>query len=104
VTLNWSLEPRPWLRFKTTAPFQPVQIGPLAGVLPGFLKPQDAIVRALRSAEGLELEASTIRSPFNEQLRYNVYAAFRIVETHERRHLRQALAALSNTAQRPDLT
>ena len=92
--LNWSLEPRPWFRMKTTARFQPVDTGPLAGVLPSFLKPQDAILHALRSAEGLDLEASRITSPFNERLRYNVCAAFRIIETHERRHLRQAEAAV----------
>ena len=95
--LNWSLEPRPWLPMKTTARFQPVNVGPIAEVLPEFLKQQDGIARALRSAEGLDLEAGSITSPFNERLKYNVFAAFRILETHERRHLRQAEAAVSNS-------
>jgi hypothetical protein len=93
--LCWTLEPRPWLRMKTTAPFQPVEVGPVEGVLPEFLKQQDGIVRALHSAEGLDLEAGSITSPFNERLTYNVFAAFRILETHERRHLRQAAAAVT---------
>lgn len=95
--LNWSLEPRPWLRMKTTARFQPVKVGPITEVLPDFVKQQDGTVRALRSAEGLDLEAGSITSPFNEQLKYNVLAAFLILETHERRHLRQAEAAVSSS-------
>jgi hypothetical protein len=51
----------------------------------------------------LGLEAGSIPSPFNARLKYNVLAAFRILETHERRHLRQAEAAVSNLAARPDL-
>jgi hypothetical protein len=102
--LNWSLEPRPWLRMKTTARFQPVSTGPLDGVLPAFLQEQDGIVRTLRSAEGLDLEAGRVTSPFNARLEYNVYTAFRILETHERRHLRQAEAAVSGAdGSPPDL-
>jgi len=82
---------------KTTARFQPVNVGPLDEVLPESLKRQGSLVRALRSAEGLDLEAGSITSPFNDRLTYNVFAAFRIVETHERRHLRQAEAAVSNS-------
>jgi hypothetical protein len=94
--LNWSLEPRAWLRMKTIARFQPVTVAPLGEVLPGFLRHQEGILEALRSAEGLDLEAGTITSPFNERLKYNAFAAFRILETHERRHLRQAQAAVAN--------
>ena len=96
--LNWSLEPRPWLRMKTTARFQPVNVGPMAEVLREFLRQQNGLVRALRSAEGLDLEAGSIASPFNERLQYNVFAAFGILETHERRHLRQAEAAVSSNS------
>jgi hypothetical protein len=92
--VNASLEPR-WLRTKTVARFEPVSVGPLAEVLPVFLGCQDGIVRLLRSAEGLDLAAARIASPFNERVSYNAYSAFRILETHERRHLRQAERAVS---------
>lgn len=92
--LSWSLEPR-WLRMRTIPRFQPVEPGPADQVLPSFMRHQDAIVRALRSAEGLDLEAARITSPFGERVRYNLFSAFRILETHERRHLRQAEAAAS---------
>jgi len=92
--LNWSLEPRPWLKVKTTPGFQPLEVGPVLDVLPSFLERQERLVEALRSAQGLDLAAGTIVSPFNERIRYNVYSAFRIIETHERRHLSQAEAAV----------
>lgn len=96
--LNWSLEPRPWLKMKTTAGFQPLEVAPVLDVLPAFLKQQEGLVQAIRSAEGLDLEAGTVTSPFNERVRYNVYSAFRIIETHERRHLRQAEAAVASAS------
>jgi hypothetical protein len=90
--LDWSLRPGRF-RMKTTAPFQPVTTGPLPEVLPGFLGWQDRIVAALASAEGLDLAAGRIASPFNDKVRYNLISAFRLLETHERRHLLQARRA-----------
>src|SRR5262245_42324191 len=91
----WSLEPR-WMRTKTLARFVPVHLGPLEQVLPRFLGYQDQINAAIDSAEGLDLGAAKVTSPFNERIRYNVLSAFRILEVHERRHLRQAEAALES--------
>ena len=92
--LAWALEPR-WLRSRTLPRFVPAaSSGPTDDVLDEFLKRQDEILGALRSAEGLDLAAASITSPFNERVHYNVLSAFRILETHERRHLRQAQAAL----------
>ncbi len=96
--LNWSLEPRPWFRMKTTARFQPVNVGPSSEVLAEFLRHQDGIAQALRSAEGLDLQAAKIVSPFDARASYNVLAAFRILETHERRHLRQAEVAVATAS------
>ncbi len=92
-----SLEPR-WMRTKTLARFVPVHLGPTEEILPRFLDHQDQIRAALDSAEGLDLGAAKITSPFNEKIRYNLLSAFRILETHERRHLKQAEAALSPAA------
>lgn len=99
--LNWSLEPRPWLKMKTTRGFQPLAVGPVLDVLPSFLERQQGLVTALRSAQGLDLAAAMVVSPFNERIRYNVYSAFCIIETHERRHLRQAEAAVASARRRP---
>lgn len=87
--IAWSLEPR-WLRTKTTARFQPVEPGPVAGVLPEFQGQQERVLRALRAAIGLDLGRARIVSPFDARASYNAWSAFRILEVHERRHLRQA--------------
>lgn len=95
--IAWSLEPR-WLRTKTTARFQPVELGPLTDVLPEFEAQQQAILRTLGAAEGLDLGGARIVSPFDARASYNVWSAFRILEVHERRHLRQARAAVAGVA------
>ena len=94
--LRWTLEPPPRLRTGTAAPFEPRGAEPLDEVLPEFRRQQSRLVAVLRSAEGLDLSARKVVSPFNSRVRYNAYAMFRILETHERRHLWQAKRAVSS--------
>jgi len=44
-------------------------------------------------ASGLATATVKVASPFNAKVKYNVYAALRIVLVHARRHLWQARAA-----------
>lgn len=90
--LRWALEPGRF-RTRTSVPFQPQPAGSPAEVLAGFMKWHTRTVSVLRQAEGLDLSAATMTSPFDRRIRYNGYAAFRILETHERRHLLQAAQA-----------
>jgi hypothetical protein len=94
--LRWSLEPQ-WLRTKTKGPFVPQGVESVDAVLQEFLAQQKRLLEALRSGEGLDLGAGRITSPFDSRVRYGVFAAFRILETHGRRHLRQAAQALGHT-------
>ena len=50
----------------------------------------ERLIEVLRSAEGLDLRTRRVTSPFDARVGYNAYAMFRVLETHERRHLRQA--------------
>jgi len=99
--LRWTLEPPPRLRTGTTAPFEPQRVEPLHDVLPVFRRQQSRLLATLRSAEGLDLSARRVVSPFNRHVRYNAYAMLRILETHERRHLWQAEQAVSGKEQDP---
>lgn len=99
--LRWTLEPPPRLRTGTAAPFQPQRVEPLDEVLSEFRRQQSRLLAALRSAEGLVLSARKVVSPFDSRVRYNAYAMFRILETHERRHLWQAQRAVSSTGPGP---
>jgi hypothetical protein len=50
---------------------------------------QRRLVELLAEANGLAL-SKLKKSPFNANVRYSVYSAFRIIAAHERRHLWQA--------------
>ena len=88
--LKWSLEPPYRMKVKTTAPFEPSDIGPVAQVLPRFLESQAELLARLERAAGLALDQVKITSAFNPKVRYNAFAAFHIMLAHVRRHLWQA--------------
>jgi hypothetical protein len=90
--LRWSLEPGRF-RMKTIASFEPPDVGPVSDVLSEFERHQTRALEALRAAEGLNLAGTKMTSPFDARARYNVMSAFRILDTHQRRHLAQAARA-----------
>lgn len=51
---------------------------------------QSAVLGAIDFADGRPLNRLQIVSPFDARVRYNAYAAFRIIAAHQRRHLDQA--------------
>jgi hypothetical protein len=87
--LAWWLEPPYRLKSRTPAGFVPRMQDP-ADALPDFLERQRQLATLLAEANGLALDRLSIVSPFAKQMRYNVYAAFRVIAAHERRHLWQA--------------
>jgi DinB superfamily len=99
--LNWNarllkywLEPPSRLRLPTGAAFQPVSVQDPAAVLTEFQSIGQNLEQELASGRGLALDAKKIRSPFAENMQYNVYSAFAIIAAHNRRHLWQAGKAL----------
>lgn len=88
--LKWSLEPPYRMKVKTTAPFEPAGIEPLAQVLPRFLESQAELLTRVDRAAGLALDQVKITSAFNKKVRYNAFAALHIMLAHVRRHLWQA--------------
>lgn len=92
--LGWmlarSLEPPVRFRTRTTAPFVPSASGSAGSVVGEFVQSQESLRKRLRDSDGRDLNRARIRSPFNQRLSYNVFAAFRILAAHERRHVWQA--------------
>jgi len=84
------LEPPYRMRSKTTAPFVPGRIEPMADVLERFDYLQGELLVRIDRAQGLPLERLRVVSPFNAKVRYNLYSAFRLLPVHQRRHLWQA--------------
>jgi hypothetical protein len=92
--LKWTIEPPPRIRVKTTAPFQPVDVGPVAEALPTFLGLQDELRARVEGADGLAIDRVKVVSPFAKNVKYSLFSAFTIALAHERRHLWQARAAV----------
>ena len=87
--LGRMVEPPVRTRLKTTAAFVPRSAGAKQQVLAEFEALQDKLAAALADADGFDLGRLRIVSPFNTRIRYNLYAAFRIIPAHQRRHLWQ---------------
>jgi hypothetical protein len=77
-------------RVKTTAPFVPESVAPAAELVAEFERLQDEQQRWVTAADGLDLGALRITSPFVRHLHYNLYACLTILPRHQHRHLWQA--------------
>ncbi len=85
-----SLEPPPRMKSKTTKPFVPAAISDPLTLLDRFQEANTRLDRLIARATGLPTTSVKVVSPFNARVKYNLYAALRIVLVHERRHLFQA--------------
>jgi DinB superfamily len=91
--IGWLLcaisEPPYRFRASTAPRFIPEASGSRADVLAEFVRLQQDLTSRVYHAEGLDLTRLTIVSPFDGRLEYNLYSCFRILPTHQRRHLWQ---------------
>ena len=92
--LRWSLEPPYRIKAPTAPGFVPTAVADRRVVLSEFLEQQRAVEGVIGRAQGRDLSAR-ITSPFNSRVHYNVFAALRVITTHNRRHLWQAERALA---------
>jgi hypothetical protein len=88
--LEWILEPPYRAKAKTIAAFVPNSSAPKAETVDAFRKSQRALYDWMASAASVPLNSIRVTSPFNASLRYNAYAALRVIAAHQRRHLWQA--------------
>lgn len=91
-------EPPYRYRAITTARFVPDASGSRADILAEFVRLQQELTSRVYHAEGLDLTRLTIVSPFDGRLEYNLYSCFRILPTHQRRHLWQGEQILDELA------
>lgn len=92
--LGWmlvkSLEPPSRMKTKTTRPFEPVQVDDPMTLIDRLQDTNGKLVALIVRATDLATTSVKVTSPFNASIKYNLYAAFRIMLTHTRRHLWQA--------------
>jgi len=87
--LRWMLEPPYRMRVKTPASFVPGMPAGRDAVVDEFDRSQSELVARLHAADGVAIDRAVIVSPFSEKMSYNLYSCFRILPTHQRRHLWQ---------------
>jgi hypothetical protein len=92
--LGWmlvkSLEPPPRMKTKTAKPFEPAEVDDPLTLTDRFVETNARLEGLIARASGMATTTVKVRSPFNANIRYNLYAALRIILVHARRHLWQA--------------
>lgn len=96
---NWFVrftEPPPKRKIKAPRAFAPSAAKSLAGVVTEFMTLQDAFVRSIMQANGLNLAKVKVASPISNLIRLSLGQGFALMTAHERRHLWQAHQVKSN--------
>jgi hypothetical protein len=89
--LIWRMSrPTTRMKAKTGAAFVPTSDRPAEQIIAEFDGLQTSLLALLEDADDLPIHRVKIRSPFDERLGYSAYSAFRILATHQHRHLQQA--------------
>lgn len=89
--LLWKSQPPPVrVKTKTIARFIPESTAPVPRLIAEFERLQAMQLGFLAQADGLDLGAIRVTSPFSEKVRYNLYSCFSILPAHQHRHLWQA--------------
>ena len=94
LLLRWFIEPPVRIGVKTKPPFVPTGPAVKEKVQAEFVAFEEQLEAQLAEANGLDLTALKVLSPFSARIRYNVFSAFKILAAHQRRHLWQARRAL----------
>ncbi len=83
------------MKIKTLDAFVPPGAKPKKEDVVAWAVCQSDVIGALEAGDGFPLGRLKIVSPFDARVRYNVYAAFRILSAHQERHLDQAERAIA---------
>ena len=87
----WKVMPPPArMKAKTTPGFVPTASAPRAEIVARFEEFQREQLDLLDAADGLDLQALRVPSPFSTRVHYNLYSAFSILPRHQHRHIWQA--------------
>jgi DinB superfamily len=85
-----SLDPASTRKLKAPKSFQPAQSDISATVIEDFVAQQEQIIAGMKSTSHLDLEKIIITSPALSFIAYSLMDGYRVIVTHEKRHLQQA--------------
>src|SRR5690242_19956017 len=85
-----SLDPASTRKIRAPKKFEPAQSDISASIIDDFVTQQERVIEGMKSTSHLDLEKIVITSPALSFVAYSLMDAYRIIVTHERRHLQQA--------------
>ena len=85
-----ALDPVSTRKLKAPKSFQPAQSDISASIIDDFVAQQEQLIEGMKSTSHLDLEKIVITSPALSFVAYSLMDAYRIIVTHEKRHLQQA--------------
>ena len=85
-----SLDPASTRKLKAPKNFQPAQSAISPTIIDDFVAQQEQVIAGMRSTSHLDLEKIVITSPALSFVAYSLLDGYRIIVTHEKRHLQQA--------------
>jgi hypothetical protein len=85
-----SLDPASARKIRAPRKFEPAQSEISAGIIDDFVAQQQQVIEGMKSTSHLDLEKIVITSPAVSFVAYSLMDGYRIIVTHEKRHLQQA--------------
>ena len=86
-----SVAPETTRKLKAPKIFHPSSSGIDVAIIHRFIDQQHHVIRYMKATEDLDLEKIKISSPVTHFITYSLMDAYRIIITHEKRHLLQAM-------------
>jgi hypothetical protein len=91
------LDPKSERKLKAPLKFQPASSNVPGTIVSDFVKQQGEVAARMEAASGINPERIIISSPAVSVITYSLLDAFRVIETHERRHFAQAERVTQNS-------
>jgi hypothetical protein len=85
-----SLNPASARKIRAPKKFEPAQSDISVSVIDDFVSQQQQVIDGMKSTSHLDLEKIVITSPAVSFVAYSLMDGYRIIVTHEKRHLQQA--------------
>jgi hypothetical protein len=85
-----SLDPDATRKLKAPGAFQASSSAIPVTIISDFMSQQDETIRRMKACESMQTEKIIITSPALSLITYSLMDAFKILLTHERRHVKQA--------------
>jgi len=93
-----SLDPASTRKLKAPKSFQPAQSDISPTIIDDFVAQQEQVIEGMKSTSHLDLEKIIITSPALSFVTYSLMDGYRVIVTHEKRHLQQAKRVLQEPA------